>query len=483
MATKKELKKNKKKEMKKVQKEVMKTVKKSLKQLLKNSSDEHELLFCTSKYGLSLALQNNSDDEFSLDTFMVAVDFGDTDVSIQGMHKTKEGGIKQTPYDIEWIHDENDEIRSVVIVSNEAGNREAENPTQNESQEFREDCELRDFLLGRNPEDETYRPVCNEDGLGEVLEYVKQANVDMNKPIEEDEDSAETEVVAEDCTVEESQPNSLHKLDDSDEIVLSTSAAQSISRLVGMTLDYAYMKDMVNLREEEKYNGVEQFYRKMGEYIRASLVEKKVPMFSLFFHPLFKAGLNCTDEFEVEAMRNRIKDFEPRLHMRGTTVHELGTDFCVYRLFKTLKKILGKRTERGNLIWEMNPRPYIMDVMKELRPDYSEHAYNKAQNGKRCSDYCNEIAELYGILFVVLIPNKEIFNTSGIIQAMRNPEIFHPSKDFDEDLVSFTNRIVDVYDALQLAALNVGKTTLNNKTNRGKYTNALETTLLKNLIK
>lgn len=450
-------KKNKKKELKRVEKEVMKTVKKSLKKMLKNSSDEHELLFCTSKYGLSLALQNRHKDNFSLDTFTVAVDFGDTDVSIQGMYKTKEGGIKQIHYEIEWIHDENDEIQSVVIAPREAENREAENPTQNESQEYRDECELRDFLLGRNPEDPTYRL--------------------------DDEDGEETELVVEECTVEDSQTNSSCKSDDSDEIVLSTAAAHSISRLVGMTLHYAEMKEMVNLREEEKYNGVERFYRKMGEYIRASLVEKKVPMFSLFFHPSFKSGLNCTDEFEVGAMRARIKDFEPGLDMRGTVIHELRTDFDIYRLFKILKKILGKRTEHGSLIWEMNPRPYIMDVMMELRPDYSEQAYNNAQNGKHCIDYCNDIAELYGILFVILIPNKEIFNISGIIQAMRNPDIFHPSKNFNEDLVAFTNRIVDVYDALQLAVLHDVKMTVMRKNNRGKYTNALETTLLKNLIK
>ena len=483
MTRKKELKKNKKKEMKKVQKEVMKTVKKSLKQLLKNSSDEHELLFCTSKYGLSLALQNNSDDEFSLDTFMVAVDFGDTDVSIQGMHKTKEGGIEQIPYEIEWIHGENDEIRSVVIVSNEAGNREAENPTQNESQEFRDECELRDFLLGRNPEDGTYRPVCEEDGLAEVLEYVKQATVDMNQPIEEDEDIAATEVVVEDCTVEESQSDSLHKLDGASGIVLSESAAHSISRLVGMTLDSAYMKDMVNLREEEKYNGVERFYRKIGEYIHASLVENTVPNFNLFFHPLFKAGLNIADGIEVREMRARIKEIEPGLNTYGAVMHTLHTDFDIHRLFMMLKKILGKRSTRGNLVWGIDPKPYIMEVMRELRPDYTEQAYNITQNGKSVIDCCNDVAELYGILFVTLIPNKEIFNKSGIIQAMRNPEIFHPTPKFKEDLVAFTNRIVDVYDALQLAALNVGKTTLNNKTNRGKYTNALESALLKSLIK
>ena len=67
---------------------------------------------------------------------------------------------------------------------------------------------------------------------------------------------------------------------------------------------------------------------------------------------------------------------------------------------------------------------------------------------------------------------------------MRNPDIFHPSKNFNEDLVAFTNRIVDVYDGLQLAILHDVKMTLMKKTNRGKYTtNALETALLKNLIK
>lgn len=475
-------KKNKKKEMKKVQKELMKTVKKSFKKMLKNSSDEHELLFCTSKYGLSLALQNRHKDDFSLDTFTVAVDFDDTDVSIQGMYKTKEGGIKQIHYEIEWIHDENDEIQSVVIAPREAENRESENPTQNESQEFREECELRDYLLGRNPEDGTYRPVCEEDGFGDVLEHVKQATADMVHLIEGDGDSEETEVVVEDCTVEDSHTNSSCKRDGSDEIMLSDSAAHSISRLVGMTLHYADMKEMVNLRED--CNKVEIFYRKMGEYVRASLVENTVPNFNLFFHPLFKPGLNITDGFEVREMRERIRELEPRLNMSGAIMPTFRTDFNIHRLFMILKKILGKQSERGNLVWDMDPKPYIMDAMMELRPDYSERAYTITQLGKSDINYCNDVAELYGILFVILIPNKEIFNKSGIIQAMRNPDIFHPSKNFNEDLVAFTNRIVDVYDGLQLAILHDVKMTLMKKTNRGKYTtNALETALLKNLIK
>ena len=196
---------------------------------------------------------------------------------------------------------------------------------------------------------------------------------------------------------------------------------------------------------------VENFYRKMGHYIYLNIVSRdNVPWFKFFMHPSIKIDpdIPSVNFDELKQLKNDMVqnkdnyvdwfdhldigkiDIAVNLNLKARNY--IRNKFDIHELYGIFGKIIGNfrcKYGRAWIAWgDRNPRPCIEDALGRMGVKTKTH----------------EIPELYALLFLALIPNKEIFMDSGIIEALKEPKFFYVGINYDTNS-ELIDKIVDLY--------------------------------------
>ena len=252
---------------------------------------------------------------------------------------------------------------------------------------------------------------------------------------------------------------------------LNMERAEALYDLVYNVFDYAIMNDMVMPTKES----AENFYRKVAHYIYLNIVSRgNLPGFNLYINPEFK--LNEEEPYvEVDELKRvkdvlvqnqdkdiRYLDYHGRKNL--PTVTRIRGKFNMFELRGILKKIMGIHYGYNICWYSRDPMKSIKNVLNGLEISYSDYmkthphsSPKKYSKRLKITDY-SDIPEMYALIFLILIPNKELFMECGIIEAMKNPKFFYPLLDYEVVSDVYVERIVEVYCELHDIALTVCKT-------------------------
>lgn len=252
---------------------------------------------------------------------------------------------------------------------------------------------------------------------------------------------------------------------------LNKERAEALYALIYNVIDYAIMNEMAMPTKES----VENFYRKVAHYIYLNIVSRrKLPGFSLYINPEFKLNEEepYVDFDELKRVKNvlvqnrdKYTSYLPyQTRKQLSTVTKVRGKFDIFELLGILKKIIGVYDGVYSCWDYRKPTKYIKKVLNGMEISYSDYmnthpesSPKKYSNQLKITKYSN-IPELYALIFLMLIPNKELFMESGILEAMKNPKFFYPFLEYETVSDVYVERIVKVYCELHDIALVISKT-------------------------
>lgn len=224
-----------------------------------------------------------------------------------------------------------------------------------------------------------------------------------------------------------------------------------VFNLVYNVTKYVQLNGMMDGSEDS----AENFYRKMGHYIYLNIVSRdNVPWFKFFMHPSIKIDpdVPSVDFDELKHLKNDMEqnadkyaewidhldiskiDIADKLNLKFSSYSSnyMINTFDMNDLYRIFGKIIGNfrcKFDREWITWgDRNPRPCIEDALSRM--------------GVTCKS--RELPELYALIFLALMPNKEIFMDSGIIEALKDPKFFYVGIKYDTNSEK-VDKIVDLY--------------------------------------